>query len=139
VDSAGRVLGEHRGLPFYTVGQRGRLAIRPDRPDAAPRYVLQLDVAANRVVVGTAAELRRSRLMAGDCSWVSGTPPEGGTEVEAQLRAHGRAHPAEVIVADARSLELRFSEPAEQVSPGQAVVLYRGGEVIGGGAVEEAA
>jgi tRNA-specific 2-thiouridylase len=139
VDGAGRVLGEHRGLPFYTVGQRSRLGIRPDRPDAVPLYVLELDPAANRVVVGALAELRRSRLTAGECRWVSGVPPAGGTEVQAQLRAHGRAHPGEVVAADGRSLEVRFPEPAAQVSPGQAVVLYRGDEVIGGGMVEVAA
>jgi tRNA-specific 2-thiouridylase len=139
VDGAGRVLGEHPGLPFYTVGQRGRLGIRPDRPDAIPLYVLKLDAAANRVVVGPVAELRRSRLTAGDCRWVSGVPAEDGTEVEAQLRAHGRVHPAQVVVADDRFVELRFPEPAGQVSPGQAVVLYRGDEVLGGGVVEAAA
>ena len=139
VDRAGRVLGEHRGLPFYTVGQRSRLGIRPDRPDAIPLYVLELDAAANRVVVGAVAELRRSRLTAGDCRWVSGAPPEDGTEVQAQLRAHGRAHPAEVVAAEGRSVQLRFPEPAGQAAPGQAVVLYRGDEVIGGGVVEVAA
>jgi tRNA-specific 2-thiouridylase len=139
VDGSGRVLGEHRGLPFYTVGQRARLGIRPDRPDATPLYVLELDAAGNRVVVGAVAELARSRLTAGDCRWVGGAPPEDGTEVEAQLRAHGRAHRAVVVAADVRSLELRFLEPAAQVSPGQAVVLYRGDEVIGGGVVEVAA
>jgi len=139
VDGAGRVLGEHPGLPFYTVGQRGRLGIRPDRPDAIPLYVLELDAAANRVVVGPVAELRRSRLTAGDCRWVSDVPPEDGTEVEAQLRAHGRVHPAQVVAADDGSVELRFPEPAGQVSPGQAVVLYRGDEVLGGGVVEAAA
>ncbi|MGD1034048.1 MAG: tRNA 2-thiouridine(34) synthase MnmA [Candidatus Dormibacteria bacterium] len=138
VDGAGRVLGEHRGLPFYTVGQRGRLGIAPDRPDAVPLYVLELDAAANRVVVGPAGELGRSRLTAGDCRWVGGRPPEGGGRVEAQLRAHGRAHPAEVIGAGGRSVELRFPEPVGQVSPGQSVVLYRGDEALGGGVVEAA-
>jgi tRNA-specific 2-thiouridylase len=137
-DQEGRVLGEHRGLPFYTVGQRSRLGIRPDRPDAAPLYVLELDAASNRVVVGHADSLRRVRLSAGDCRWVGSAPPEPGTNIEAQLRAHGRSHATRVVAAGADSVELRFAEPASQVSPGQAVVLYRGDEVLGGGVVEAA-
>ena len=135
-DRAGRVLGEHRGLPFYTVGQRSRLAIRPDRPDAAPLYVLEVDASANRVVVGPVEALRRNGLRASDCRWVSGKPLETGTPVEAQLRAHGRGHPARVAATGAATLEVRFAEPASQVSPGQSVVLYQGDEVAGGGVVE---
>ncbi len=137
-DRAGRVVGEHRGLPFYTVGQRTRLGVRPERPDSPPLYVLELDLTANALVVGPSAQLRRSRLRAGDCSWVAGAPPPPGDRVGAQLRAHGLAHPARVTAAVAGSLELRFEEPASQVSPGQAVVLFRGDEVVGGGVVEEA-
>ena len=137
-DREGRLLGEHRGLPFYTVGQRSRLGIRPDRPDASPLYVLELDAAANRVVVGPAEALRRTWLRAGDCRWVS-SPPEPGGDVVAQLRAHGTPHAAHVIAAGQRSVEVRFAEPAGQVAPGQAVVLYRGDEVLGGGVVEAAA
>ncbi|MGD1053637.1 MAG: aminomethyltransferase beta-barrel domain-containing protein, partial [Candidatus Dormibacteria bacterium] len=138
VDARGRILGEHRGLPFYTVGQRSRLDLRPGRPDAGPLYVLELDAASNRVVVGPVEALQRRRLAAGDCRWVGGAPPEAGLEVEAQLRAHGRAHPARVAAASSRTVELIFAEPAGQVSPGQAAVLYRGDEVIGGGVVTEA-
>jgi tRNA-specific 2-thiouridylase len=137
-DAEGRILGEHRGLPFYTVGQRSRLDIRPDRPDAAPLYVLELDAALNRLVVGPVEALQRGRLRADDCRWLSGVPPEAGAEVEAQLRAHGRPHTARVITASSRTAEVRFVEPAAQVSPGQAVVLYRGDEVVGGGVVEDA-
>jgi tRNA-specific 2-thiouridylase len=137
-DGEGRLLGEHRGLPFYTVGQRSRLDIRPGRPDATPMYVLALDAALNRVVVGPAEALQRGGLRAGDCRWVSGAPPEVGSAVEAQLRAHGRPHAATVVAASSHAVEVCFVEPAAQVSPGQAVVLYRGDEVVGGGVVEEA-
>jgi tRNA-specific 2-thiouridylase len=138
-DREGRVIGEHRGIPFYTVGQRSRLGIRPDRPDAEPLYVLEVDAAANIVVVGPALALRRRRLAAGDCCWVAGRPPEAGTPALAQLRAHGVAHPVRVVTASPGSVELSFQEPASHVSPGQAVVLYRGDEVLGGGVVEAAA
>ncbi|HYA01051.1 MAG TPA: tRNA 2-thiouridine(34) synthase MnmA [Candidatus Binatia bacterium] len=139
VDRQGRVLGEHRGLPFYTVGQRRRLGIAPDRPDAAPRYVVALDAAANRLVVGDVAELQRTALTAIDCRWVCGSPPPDGDGVEAQLRAHGAAHPARVEQASQDRLMIRFAAAVSQVSPGQSVVLYRGEEVIGGGTVDTAA
>ena len=61
-----------------------------------------------------------------------------GSAVEAQLRAHGRPHAATVVAASSHAAEVCFVEPAAQVSPGQAVVLYRGDEVVGGGGVEEA-
>jgi tRNA-specific 2-thiouridylase len=138
-DQGGRVLGEHRGLPFYTVGQRTRLGIRPERPDAPALYVLELDSASNALVVGPPGALRRTGLHAGDCRWVAGGPPQPGAGVEAQLRAHGLPLRARVMAATGRSVELRFDEPASQVSPGQAVVLFRGDEVIGGGVVETAA
>ena len=138
IDREGHLLGEHRGLPFYTVGQRSRLDIRPGRPDATPLYVLELDPAFNRVVVGPAEALRRSGLRAGDCRWVSGAPPDAGSAVLVQLRAHGRPHAARVVAASSRTVEVNFVEPAAQVSPGQAAVLYRVDEVVGGGVVEEA-
>jgi tRNA-specific 2-thiouridylase len=135
-DRRGRVLGRHPGLPFFTVGQRSGLGIAPDRPDAPPLYVLDLDPGANRVVVGSAGELARSRVRIGDCRWVSGSPPPRGSAVLGQLRAHGRPVPARVGDASRRDLTLRFSTPVAPVSPGQSLVLYRGDEVIGGGVVE---
>ncbi len=139
VDGAGRRIGEHRGLPFYTVGQRSRLGVRPDRPDAAPLYVLAMDSAENRLVVGPAEELGRRLVRAGDCRWVGGAAPSPGQECEAQLRAHGEAHPARVQKAGPAAVELEFPVPVRHVSAGQALVLYRGDEVLGGGVVEATA
>ena len=137
-DLDGRILGEHRGLPFYTVGQRSRLDLRPDRPDAAPLYVLEIDLSLNQIVVGPAGALRRRWLRAGDCRWVDGAPPPAGSDLEVQLRAHGRPEPAGVAEAGLDTVVLSFPEPVTQVSPGQSAVLYRGDEVVGGGVVEEA-
>ena len=139
VDVDGRRLGEHRGLPFYTVGQRRRLGLHPDRPDAAPLYVLAMDTAENRLVVGPTEGLGRRSARAGDCRWVGGTPPGEGVACEAQLRAHGEAHPARVESAGPVHVELSFTTAVSHVSAGQALVLYRGDEVLGGGVVEPAA
>ncbi|HZS13631.1 MAG TPA: tRNA 2-thiouridine(34) synthase MnmA [Candidatus Dormibacteraeota bacterium] len=139
VSLEGDVVGAHRGLPFYTVGQRTGLGLRPAIPDAAPAYVVALDAARNRVVVGPRTALLRTRATAGDASWISGSAPASGTGCTVQLRAHGAAHPARVEAASGAGLSLCFDPPVAQVSPGQSMVVYRGGEVLGGGTVAEAA
>jgi tRNA-specific 2-thiouridylase len=138
VDLDGHTVGEHRGLPFYTVGQRSGLGIAPRRADAIPLHVISVDGGHNTLVVGPAGALRRNTLEAAECTWVEGTPA-AGEECSAQLRAHGRAHPARVEQATASRLRLRFDPPAAQVAAGQPVVLYRGDEVLGGGTVARTA
>jgi tRNA-specific 2-thiouridylase len=138
-DSAGALLGEHEGLPFFTVGQRAGLGLAPDRPDASPRYVIELRPAANTVVVGPRAALRRTTIEAGSFRWIAGTPPAAGLACEAQLRAHGDPHPARIEAPDADAVVLRFDVPVDQAAPGQSVVLYSGDEVLGGGVICRAA
>jgi tRNA-specific 2-thiouridylase len=138
-DTAGAALGEHEGLPFFTVGQRAGLGIAPDRPNAAPRYVIELRPVDNAVVVGPREALRRSSLEAGSFQWIAGEAPAPGTACQAQLRAHGDPHPARVEATDRESVVVRFASPVDQAAPGQSVVLYRGDEVLGGGMIRRAA
>ena len=135
VDLHGSTVGEHPGLPFYTVGQRSGLGVAPRRADATPLHVIALDAARNTLVVGPREALLRDTVVAAACSWV-GAPPQVGEEgCTAQLRAHGQAHPARVEEATASVLRLRLDPPAAQVAAGQPVVLYRGDEVLGGGTI----
>jgi tRNA-specific 2-thiouridylase len=138
-DAGGTQLGEHAGLPFFTVGQRAGLGIAPSRPDAAPRYVIELRPAANTVVVGPREALRRSSLEASSFRWIAGVAPPAGTRCEAQLRAHGAAHPATVDATGDGEAQIRFDAPVDQASPGQSVVLYDGDEVLGGGLIRRTA
>jgi tRNA-specific 2-thiouridylase len=131
-------VGEHRGLPFYTVGQRTGLGLHPRVPDAAPLYVLALDAQRNTVMVGPRSALLRTRAVSQDATWVAGAAPPAGTACTVQLRAHGAAHPAVVETAGPTTLSLHFEPPVAQVSPGQSTVLYRGDEVLGGGTVAQA-
>lgn len=137
VDLEGRILGEHPGVALFTVGQRTRLGVRPQRPDAAPLYVVRLDASTATVVVGPREALFRHRLEATACSWVAGMPPPAGTRVTVQLRAHGPEHPATVVAAADDRLELRLDPPAGPVVPGQAAVVASGDEVLGGGVVAD--
>ena len=134
VDQAGAVVGEHRGVPFYTVGQRSGLGVAPSRPDAAPLFVTAVDASANTVTVGPRSALERDTVRLIDVHWID-RPPARGAALSLQLRAH--SVPALVIVAERerRDLLLRCDPPVTQVAPGQAGVLFDGDELIGGGTV----
>jgi tRNA-uridine 2-sulfurtransferase len=138
VDLQGRSLGEHRGLPFYTVGQRSGLGLRPSRPDAAPLHVVSLHPDTNTLVVGPRDALLRRSLSAADCAWVDAPPPPG-SPCTVQVRVHGSGHPARVEEVSTAALRLRLDPPAAQVALGQAAVVYRGDEVLGGGVIASAA
>jgi tRNA-uridine 2-sulfurtransferase len=138
-DADGTVLGEHEGLPFFTVGQRAGLGIPPSRPDATPRYVIELVPNANTVVVGPREALLRTRIEACSVHWISGTAPARGTSCLAQLRAHGDPHPATIEARHPGGVHVRFDPPVDQAAPGQSLVLYRDDEVLGGGLIRRAA
>lgn len=135
LDASGAQVGEHRGIPFYTVGQRAGLGLPVTRPDAPPLHVIAVDSAANTVTVGPRRLLDRDRVELTACSWI-GAAPSPGEGLCLQLRSHSA--PSGVMVAAtavAGSLLLLCEPPVSQVAPGQAAVLYHGSEVIGGGVV----
>jgi len=132
VDAEGRVLGEHRGLPYYTVGQREGLGIAAARP----LYVKRLDVSRNALVVGHLEALGRYELLAGEVSWVSGRPPAEDEQVRAAIRYRARRVAAQVESLPEARIRVTFREPLHGITPGQAVVLYAGERVLGGGIIE---
>lgn len=138
VDGEGRRLGTHRGLPFYTVGQRSGLDIAATRPDAAPRYVAEIRSSDNTLVVGPREALQRTVIDVAGCSWVGGAPAPG-TQCVLQVRAHGTPHEALLVARGDGTARLSLAQPAAQVSPGQAAVVYAGDEVLGGGVIAGAA
>ncbi len=134
VDPEGRVLGRHGGAARFTVGQRRGLGVSAGRP----LYVLEVDAAANRVVVGPGELLARRGLLADRVSWVAGEPPaDGPFEAEVRIRYRGEDVPA-VIEAQGDRMRVEFRSPQRGVAPGQSVVVYRGEEVLGGGRILEA-
>jgi tRNA-specific 2-thiouridylase len=126
--SDGAVLGTHSGIGGFTVGQREGLGIATGER----LYVLRIDPAAQAIVVGRRDELGRTRYRLRDVRF---TRPIAGTTIEADvaLRYRGSLTPATLDV-DANGADLVLREPAA-VAPGQAAVLYRGDEVIGGGVI----
>lgn len=128
VDSAGRRLGQHRGLHRYTVGQRKGLGVS----GAVPLYVLRLEPEAGRLVVGPREELGSTSLEASAVTWISGETPRGGRRVTARIRHRHPDAPA-TVVADGTRATVTFDDPQPAITPGQAVVFYDGAEVLGGG------
>jgi len=133
VDTASRVLARHDGAAMFTVGQRRGLGVSGTEPS----YVLEIDAAANRVVVGPGELLSRRGLIADRVSWVAGEPPaQGPFEGEIKIRYRGDDVPS-VIEPLGDRIRVEFRTPQRAVAPGQSVVIYRGEGLLGGGRIVE--
>jgi tRNA-uridine 2-sulfurtransferase len=131
LDREGRVLGTHRGLPFYTIGQRSGLGISASQP----HYVLELDVGSNALIVGTAAELGERHLRTGLVNWISGTAPQEPFDALVQIRYRAQAAAARVVPRLDGSVEVEFAAPLRDITPGQAAVIYDGDRCLGHGVI----
>ncbi len=129
VDPEGRVLGRHRGIEFYTIGQRKGLGVSAPKP----LYVLDLDAARNRVVVGDESALARSEFEVERCNWIAFDPPPGRFEATAQIRYHHPGTPATVTALEHGRAKVKLHTPQRAVTPGQAAVFYQRDLVLGGG------
>lgn len=132
VNREGKVLGTHRGLYSYTIGQRRGLRVAGSHP----YYVVNLDVRKNRVVVGAKEELLARGLIAREVHWTSF--PEAGVNIEASVQIRYRHPGAKGVLTPlgAGKVRVDFQIPQKSVTPGQAAVFYRGEEVLGGGWIE---
>ena len=131
LDTLGRTLGEHKGLPYYTIGQRKGLGIAA----AQPLYVLAVEPARNAIVVGMAEELGRRQLTAADVSYVGDCPPTGSLRITAKIRYKAPETPATLTPLPGARAQVRFDEPLRDITPGQGVVFYQGEVVLGGGII----
>jgi tRNA-specific 2-thiouridylase len=132
VNAQGETLGEHQGLPAYTIGQRRGLGIAAPQP----HYVIKLEANANRLVVGTRDELGGDRLTAHSVSYISGQPFDRPTRVEAKIRYKARPVPATVTSLPDNRLQARLDQPLPDITPGQGFVFFQGERVLGGGIIE---
>lgn len=127
----GRILGEHPGLAFFTIGQRKGLKIAAPQP----LYVLAKDAARNALVVGTADQLGGTTLRAENVNWICGTAP--ANPLRAQVKVRYKAQPAWALVtplADSR-VQVDFDAPLRDITPGQAAVFYDDQVCLGGGTI----
>ncbi len=129
------IIGQHRGLVNYTVGQRRGLGI----PDATPYYVIGLNVKDNRVIVGKKEDLLRNELKVQNVHWIAGKEPDLPLTLLVKIRYRHRGAEAIVDRADASDsddmLRISFTEPQRAVTPGQFAVFYQDDEVIGSGEI----
>ena len=157
VDADGNVMGEHKGIIKYTIGQRKGLGLALKKP----AYVLELDTEGNRVILGDNEDLFKRELTAHDFNWVSMAPPEGPFRASARIRYKHKEAPCEVIpiteaegslnsdaldsaagAADKNAgsacprVKIIFDEPQRAITRGQSVVLYDGDYVLGGGIID---
>lgn len=133
VDEAGHVLGQHRGLPCYTIGQGKGLGVAVGRHV----YVLEKDQVHNAIVLGDDAALYASSLLASHVNWISGQIPAVPVRCAAKTRYSQVETPCTAYPLPDGGLRVVFDQPQRAITAGQAVVLYDGDEVLGGGTIEK--
>ncbi len=130
-DRDGKVLGEHQGLAYYTIGQRKGLGVA----SSVPLYVLAKDAATNTLVVGSEEELGSRELIARDVDWISGEAPKESFRAHVKTRYTAKEAAATVTPLEGGRVEVRFDAAQRDITPGQAAVFYAGEVVLGGGMI----
>ena len=131
LDTEGRVLGRHRGILHYTIGQRRGLGVS----GGERLYVLEIRPRDNTVVLGPNALLYSREVYARNFNWISGVPPASDLRVDAKIRYRHAEQPAWARCLPDGTVRVEFDEPQRAVTAGQSVVLYDGEEVLGGGEI----
>ena len=129
VDLQGQVLGRHDGIEFYTIGQRKGLGISSNRP----LYVVELEPATNRVVVGDESALERDEFTADRCNWIPFDGPPETLEATVKIRYNHPGTTARVTPLAAGKASVKLHTPQRAITPGQAAVFYQDDLVLGGG------
>ncbi len=129
VNQAGEVVGRHKGYYGYTIGQRRGLGISAPKP----YYVTDIIPGENKVILGSNEDLFKQDLLAEDFNWIEKLEP--GATVKARIRYHQTEKEAQVEILPDGLVKVHFLEPQRAITRGQAVVLYRGAHVVGGGTI----
>lgn len=138
VDMNGRVVGQHKGIMHYTIGQRRGLGIGGGVNDNNdPFYVVRLDAGANQVIVGAKEDLARNVIHVEHCNWL-GEVPDEGLPVYLKFRSVMKPIPARVQRGNGFAARITLEDPQYGVSPGQAAVFYDQDRVLGGGWITSA-
>ena len=131
VNKEGKKLGQHKGYPFYTVGQRKGLDIALGKP----AYVTSIDPDTNTVVLGNEEDLAQQTMTVAKLNWLKYDGAENGMKVHTKIRYKDRGAES-VLYRDGAAVLVRFTEPVNSIAPGQSAVFYEGDEVIGGGIIQ---
>jgi tRNA-uridine 2-sulfurtransferase len=132
VDEEGKIVGFHRGIAYYTIGQRQGLGVASN----VPLYVVAIDNDRNRVVLGSEKSLLSTSVFVKDLNWISGTWPTDLAGLSARIRYRMPDIPVTVLEPVSENVaKLTFVNPVRAVTPGQSLVVYRCDEVLGGGII----
>ncbi len=132
LDKQGNVIGEHKGIPFYTVGQRKGLGVQTKEP----LYVTEIDPENNAIVVGCREEAFSDEFTASELNWIAVDKLEQPLEAKVKIRNAHTAADATVIPVEEDRVFVKFKKPQRAITPGQAAVFYRDEVVIGSGIIE---
>ncbi len=132
-DLEGNKLGEHKGLPFYTIGQRKGLNLETHKK----WYVVELDPKRNAVIVGDNEDVFAKELIAEDLNWIAIDKLRESKEVEAKIRYNSPAVKAAIHPLADGNVRVSFAKKQRAITPGQSVVFYDGDIVVGGGTIKE--
>jgi len=133
VKTDGTVVGRHRGIHNYTIGQRRGLG----SGTGSRQYVVRIDALKNEVVLGTNDDLLRRELIVGDIHWIADKEAiDGRSNLAVQIRSAHSAAKADMELLSENAVRVIFEKPQRAIAPGQAAVFYRGEEVVGGGWIE---
>lgn len=130
----GTVIGQHQGLPFYTIGQRKGIGIAGPEP----LYVLGTQPATNALVVGPASELGQTYLETSPVNWLSGATPTTPLRAEVKIRYKAAPAWATISLLPNGGAAVQFDHPLRDITPGQAAVFYNGTQCLGGGIIQRA-
>jgi tRNA-specific 2-thiouridylase len=131
VTTEGRVVGTHPGIERFTIGQRKGMGVAMGEP----YFVVRIEPDTRRVVIGRQPDLERCELTADRCNWLA-DPPAGDFRCTAKIRYNSPPAAANAELLPDNRLRVAFDQPRHGVAPGQAVVLYDGERVLGGGWIE---
>lgn len=132
VDTRGRDVGAHAGIHRFTIGQRRGLGVATGKPV----YVVRIDVADNRIVVGSKDDLLTPSAAVGNVRWLTGNPPPGPFKAVTRIRYNHEGGDSSVTPAPGNRVQVAFAKPQVAVTPGQIAVFYVGDELVGGGWIE---
>jgi tRNA-uridine 2-sulfurtransferase len=132
VNLEGKVLGEHQGLAYYTIGQRRGIQIAAPEP----YYVIGKDTINNRLIVGFADQAEKGHLRCFHPNWTTGEPPPQGDWVEVMIRYRAQPIAAQLLSISSDEFRLELSQPLRGITSGQVAVLYQGEVCLGGGIID---
>ncbi|HSH03113.1 MAG TPA: tRNA 2-thiouridine(34) synthase MnmA [Anaerolineae bacterium] len=134
LDHNGQHLGQHNGLPFYTIGQRKGLGISTDEPV----YVIRKDIANNALIVAPRHAISQQTINVRQVNWIDGHPRSQPTPITVKIRYKARPIPATVIATAPEQALVTLNDPLGGITPGQGAVFYQGDQCIGGGIIADA-